>query len=41
MLLLGNIVIPERIGHFCRSLMVAHESGLSHPTLGLESELGV
>jgi hypothetical protein len=35
MLLLGNIYILERAGHFCRPLMVAHESGLSHPTTAL------
>ena len=32
---------PERSAHFWPTLMVAHESGLSHPALGLESRLGV
>lgn len=41
MLLLGNVVNPERAGHFCRPLVVAYESGLSHLVLGLENELGV
>lgn len=35
MLLLGNLIKSERVGHFCRPLMVAHESGLSHPTTAL------
>lgn len=36
MLLLRIVLIPERAGHFCRPLMVAHESGLSHPTIALD-----
>lgn len=31
----------KRAGHFCRPLMVAHKSGLSHLALGLENEPGV
>ena len=33
--------VPERSAHFWPTLMVAHESGLSHPAPDLESELGV
>jgi hypothetical protein len=31
----------KRSTHFWPTLMVAHESGLSHPILGLEDGLGV
>jgi hypothetical protein len=31
----------KRSAHFWPTLMVAHESGLSHPALGLEDRLGV
>src|SRR5436190_23428244 len=33
--------LPGRSAHFWPTLMVAHESGLSHPAPGLERELGV
>lgn len=32
---------PKRSAHFWPTLMVAHESGLSHPAPGLEDRLGV
>lgn len=35
LLRLENTCIFERAGHFCRPLMVAHESGLSHPETAL------
>jgi hypothetical protein len=41
MLLLGNVAIHERSAHFWPTLMVAHESGLSHLAPGLKGELGV
>jgi hypothetical protein len=35
MLLLGIMRYPKRPAHFWRALMVAHESGLSHPAAAL------
>src|ERR1700730_11618760 len=36
MLLPRKVQIPGRPAHFWRALMVAHESGLSHPVVALD-----